>query len=139
MKSFSLLNPNITSSYFDIFKQTSAQKSHFDSSTPRVDVFETKKAYLINMELAGYGKRDVEISIKNSILSISSVKKEAEEKIKGDWLIRERCITQFSRSFTLPKNIDAGNVKTEFKNGLLSIIIPRHPTSKPRTTIMPAA
>jgi len=72
------------------------------------------------------------INLKERILTISSVKEEKKEEEKsGDWLIRERKTMSFSRSFSLPQDIDEQNVSAEFDKGVLTINIPRKPEPKP--------
>ena len=80
------------------------------------------------MDLPGFTEKDVELSLKDKVLSISSKKEEKkEEKHESEWLIRERKICSFSRKFTLPQDIDAEKVTAEFKNGVLTVDIPRRP------------
>ena len=100
---------------------------------------ETDDAYIMEMELPGYKDKDVEISLKDRILSISSKKEDSGEK-KADskenkapeYLIRERRMASFSRKFTLPADIDPEGVKAAFKDGILEICIPRRPENQPR-------
>ena len=102
-----------------------------------VDVKETKDAYLMDMDLPGLTEKDVEISLKDYLLSISSVKEakteKEEKKDDGEWLIKERSSMQFMRRFSLPNDIDADAVKANFANGVLSVIIPRKSESSVRT------
>ena len=102
-----------------------------NTAVPKVDVQEHKDAYLLTMELPGRTDADVDINVKDSVLTIASVKKaEKEEKQSGandeKWLVRERRMTQFSRSFTLPDDVDTQGISATFKNGLLDITLPRN-------------
>ena len=106
---------------------------------PKVDVRETKDAYLLDMDLPGCTDKDVQINLKDRILSISSVKEEKkEEKTEGEFLIKERRTSRFARSFTLPEDINGEKVKAEFKNGLLSVLIPRKPEAQSRSIAITA-
>ena len=108
------------------------------SATPRVDVKETDDAYIMEMELPGYKDKDVEISLKDRVLSISSKREESSEKKAesgekaSEYLIRERRMTSFSRKFTLPADINPDAVHAEFKDGILEINISRRPENQPR-------
>lgn len=103
------------------------------SFRPKVDVRETPDAYILDMDLPGVQDKDVEISLKDRVLSISSKKDvKKEEKKEGEWLIHERHAMSFSRRFTLPQDIDADNVSAEFKGGVLTIDIPRKPETQSR-------
>ena len=139
MNSLSLFN----SSFSDMFDALDRGMNFLVPATttaaPRVDVKETDDAYIMEMELPGYKDKDVEISLKDRILSISSRREESAEK-KADskdnkapeYLIRERRMTSFSRKFTLPADINPEAVKASFKDGILEIDIPRRPENQPR-------
>jgi len=93
---------------------------------PSVDVRETEKAFLLEAELPGYDEGDIEVRLDGNNLTIES-KKEAEkaEEKDSNYLVRERRISSFSRSFKLPENADAGAISASFKSGILSLEIPK--------------
>ncbi|MBR1714049.1 MAG: Hsp20/alpha crystallin family protein [Treponema sp.] len=115
---------------------------------PNVDVTETKDSYVLEMDLPGREEKDVAIELNDRVLTISSAEEkkaeteeqDAEKKDEGgseteekpQYLLRERCRSSFSRSFTLPKDIDETGVSANFKNGVLSITIPRKAEAQPR-------
>ena len=91
--------------------------------SPKVDVLQTKDSYILKMDLPGKTEEDVEITLKNDVLTIASAEEENEI-----WLIRERTAygsQKFRRTFTLPKDIDVSKVSANFKNGVLSVEIGR--------------
>ncbi|MCM1321366.1 MAG: Hsp20/alpha crystallin family protein [Bacteroides sp.] len=141
MNALSLFNPRFTSDLFDAldrnfpeYMSETARNRSITPALPNVDVRETKDAYLLDMDLPGLTDKDVEINLKDRVLNVSSRKKaETEDKKEGEWLIHERRSMQFSRHFTLPDDIDTENVAASFKNGVLSITIPRRSESKART------
>jgi len=136
MNALSLFTPRFTSDLFDAIDKNFGDFSPSLTSTgsPKVDVRETKDSYIMDMELPGFTEKDVEINIKDKVLSISSkVEEKKEEKKDGEWLIRERRELCFSRRFTLPNDIDEDKVSAGFKNGLLSVTIPRKPEAQART------
>lgn len=139
MNSLSLFNPTFSSDVFDALDRGLGFFTPLSTSTrelPRVDVRETRDSYIMDFELPGLTEKDVEISLKDRVLTISSVKEAVkEEKKKEDdvqYLIRERRDISFTRRFTLPEDINAENVNAEFKNGVLSITIGRRPESQPK-------
>ena len=104
---------------------------------PTVDIRETEKAYALDMELPGYEEKDIEISVDGSSLSVSSKQRE-EKKDAGDdnrktWLLRERRVRSFSRSFKLPENANPSEVSAEFKNGMLCMEIKKREEAMKRT------
>jgi HSP20 family protein len=111
---------------------------------PAVDVRETEKSYVMDMELPGYDEKDIEIHIDGSSLSIASkqeetrdAKDEGENKgsaeNQGTWILRERRVNSFSRSFKLPENANPEDVTAEFKNGILSMEIKKRAEAQKRT------
>lgn len=95
---------------------------------PCVDVIETKDTYEFSMELPGRCEKDVEISLKEDVLTIASIKAaEENKKTDGNYLIKERKFNEFKRTFSLPKDIDIEKVSACFKNGILSISIGKKP------------
>ena len=132
MNSLAFFNPRFTSDLFDVIDRNLGDLVPSQASTPvvtpRVDVRETADAYILDMDLPGFTEKDVEINLKDRVLSISSkLQEKQEEKKEGDWLIKERRSSCFSRRFTLPQDIDAEKVTAEFKHGVLSVDIPRKP------------
>ncbi|MDR1786726.1 MAG: Hsp20/alpha crystallin family protein [Spirochaetaceae bacterium] len=130
-------NPRFTSDIFDVIERNFSNyfdRSSEKSSVPKVDVRETPDAYILDMDLPGMTEKDVDVSFKDQVLSITAVKK--EEKAEKDpekghkWLIRERVYSSFSRHFTLPNDIDSGKIAAEFSNGVLAIRIPRKEETK---------
>lgn len=109
------------------------------SFVPDVDVLENKDNYTLSMDLPGLTQENVDISLKDNVLTVASVQNETHEvqenkenskeenENKPVYLIRERARRQFKRSFKLPRDINAQEVSATFKNGVLEINIPRKP------------
>ncbi len=106
----------------------------FDSRTPVVDVRETEKNYLIEAELPGITEKDLELSLKDSVLTIKAKHEEKkDEKSEDKYLLRERRSFSFTRTFTLPDDADADSVNAEFKNGVLTVDVAKKPERAPKT------
>lgn len=96
------------------------------TSVPAVNVEENDKEYVIDVAAPGLDKKDFKVSLDENVLTISSqLEKNSEEK-KDGYLRREFNYSTFSRSFTLPEDTDASQIKASHKNGVLSINIPKH-------------
>ena len=109
--------------------------ARYSQSLPSVDVRERKDAYVLDMDLPGLDEKDVELTLEKGNLTIASVKKEqAENKAaeKPEYLIRERKNLNFSRRFALPENVDTENVSAAFKNGVLTVTLPKKAEEKAR-------
>lgn len=93
--------------------------------SPKVDIVETDKEYLIKAELPEVDKEDVKVNIENGELRLSGERKQEKEE-KGKKFHRvERYHGSFMRSFSLPDNVDADNIKASFKDGMLNLSLPK--------------
>lgn len=100
---------------------------------PPVDITEDDKEYLVKAELPELKKEDVKVTVENSELTISGERKfEKEEKNKKYHRI-ERSYGSFVRSFTLPESVNGEKVKAEFKDGLLTVHLPKDEKTKSKT------
>ena len=100
---------------------------------PRVDIVETDKAFVIKMEIPEVDKKDVKISVEHGMLAVRGERKQEKEEEGKKFHRIERCYGSFCRSFTLPKNVDDGKIEAKFKDGMLTIELPKveQPKSKP--------
>ena len=105
---------------------------------PKVDVKEDSEAYTMEMDLPGRSEKDVDIELDNNTLTISSKQEEknemeeTEKEENGRWLIRERRVSSFKRSFTLPEDVNLEALNASFKNGILTVKLPRRALSQPK-------
>jgi HSP20 family protein len=99
---------------------------------PTVDISETDAEYLIKAELPEVKKEDVKLTVHDNVLTITGERKyEKEEKGKKYHRV-ERSYGSFVRSFTLPESVDEANVKAEYKDGVLSLHLPKTEKVKPK-------
>jgi len=100
---------------------------------PRVDIAETDKAYEIKAEIPEVNKDDVKVTVDSGVLTIRGERKQEKEE-KGKKFHRvERYYGIFTRSFTLPDNVDETKVKASFKDGMLNLQIPKTEKAKPKS------
>lgn len=106
----------------------------FDHSAgwPAVDVREDDDNYLVEVELPGLSEKDVEVKVENGVLTIASRKDESREEKDEGYIWKERRHYSFSRSFSLPDNVDVEKINANFKDGLLDIAVPKAPAAKPK-------
>lgn len=85
-------------------------------------------------EVAGYDEKDISVAVEKHVLTIASTKdlkkandeeKKEEKDEERTYLVREISRPSFSRSFTLPEDVDEENIKAETKNGMLKIVLPK--------------
>lgn len=102
---------------------------------PVADISETDTEYLIKAELPEVKKEDVKVTFEQGMLTISGERRQ-EQKQKNENEIRvESFYGSFSRSFSLPDNVDAKAIKAESKDGVLRVRIPKTTPSKPEQPI----
>ena len=99
---------------------------------PAVDVSEDDAKYCITVELPGASKDDVTVEHHDNMLTIRGEKKSEREEKKEQRRYVERTFGSFSRSFSLPADADADQVKATFENGVLTLAIPKTEADKPR-------
>ena len=100
---------------------------------PAVDVMETDEEFQIRAELPGVEKKDVKLSVENGVLLISG-HREQEKEEKGKRYHRiERAYGNFARSFTVPEAVDSEKVTADFKNGLLTVRLPKSEKARPKS------
>jgi len=100
---------------------------------PAVDITEDDKEYLVKAELPDLKKEEVKVTVEDGELTISGERKfEKEEKNKKYHRI-ERAYGSFVRSFTLPETVNGDKVNAEFKDGLLTVHLPKDQKAKPKS------
>ncbi|MDC7245559.1 MAG: Hsp20/alpha crystallin family protein [Sphaerochaetaceae bacterium] len=129
--------PSVLSRDFDdLFSNLWSNWGYPAVKSPAVDIWEDEKAYMISAELPGFSEKDVDVHVDKHVLRISSVceaeNEKKEEKESPKYLIRERYCSSFERSFTLPEGVDEENISGEFKNGVLTLTVPKLPEKQPK-------
>jgi HSP20 family protein len=100
--------------------------------SPPVDIQEREDAYLVEVELPGLTKDDVKITMENNILTIKGEKKSEQEEKRGSYHRTERVYGSFLRSFTLPSSVKSEKIEAHYKNGVLTITLPKVEEAKPK-------
>jgi HSP20 family protein len=99
---------------------------------PAVDIAEDDQKYVITAELAGTAKDDVHVEVHENVMTIRGEKRSEREEKKEQSRWVERSYGSFSRSFTLPANAAADRVNASFKDGVLTIELPKVEAAKPK-------
>ena len=105
------------------------------SFVPRVDIVEADKAFEIHVAVPGMNKEDFKLDLNDSLLTISGERKFTKEKKENSFHSIETQYGSFSRSFTLPENVDANNISAKYVNGILEITVPKDEKKTLKTTI----
>jgi HSP20 family protein len=98
---------------------------------PAMDLVETDDNLVLKADLPGLDKNDVEIEIKDGVLTISGERRTAHEGSSNGYHRVERAYGRFSRSLSLPQDVDADQVQADFDKGVLEVRIPKPAERKP--------
>jgi len=99
----------------------------FEGGYPRVDVGENAETFKVTAELPGVKVDDVKVTLAENLLTISGSKSEEKEEEGRDWTRKERLAGTFRRTIPLSGNVDPKKVEATFKDGVLTVVIARHP------------
>jgi len=99
---------------------------------PSVDIYDENDSIVLKAELPGVDKDNIEVDVKDSILTLKGERTLDNEVKEDNYYRRERSFGKFERSFTLPVHVDPDAIKAEYKDGLLKVEIPKPIENKPK-------
>lgn len=99
----------------------------------RVDIREDEHHILIKADIPGLEQKDINVNIGNGRLTLTGERKFEDEQHKEQYYRVERAYGRFSRSFQLPNTTDVNAIQAEYKNGVLTVTLPKRAEAKPRT------
>lgn len=108
------------------------------SKVPQINIREEEKSYIIDVASPGREKKDFDIKVQDGILTVKGSKKDSNETSNKRYHKREISYSSFQKSYELPDNIDQEKVSANYKDGILSIVIPKkeeQPSSSVRIDI----
>jgi len=118
--------PSINSLFDDFFTNTEKLDTNYNKhTTPAVNVKEDEKSFIIELAVPGIKKQDLNIELDNNKLSISNEKESSKLEEKEKYTRREFVYSKFQRTFNLPKNVDEKNIAGDYKDGILTVTIPK--------------
>ena len=124
-----IFRKNISTLFDDFFDPVPT--GFFDSDwIPAVDIEENDNGISVKAEIPGMNEKDIRVTIEKNMLTISGEKKEEREEKKNRRVVSERRYGTFSRSFQLPAGIKRDEIKADFKNGILTISMPKAESEK---------
>ena len=108
-----------------MFTHDSPRLSLAQSCMPAVDVTETETEFLLSADMPGLDKKDISVDIHDGVITIKGERAIDNEKTSDGYRIRERQLGSFNRSFRLPDNVNEDKVAAKFKNGVLTVTLPK--------------
>lgn len=123
--------------YNPFYEMERLEKAFFGDSTQPVmfktDISDSGDAYIVESDLPGINKEDIDINIGDGVLTVKAERKyESSDENAGKYLRRERAYGSFERSFNI-SDIDAENIDAEFKNGVLILTLPKKQPEAPKS------
>ena len=106
---------------------------------PAVDIFEEKDDVVIKAELPGMNKDDIDLRVENNVLTLTGQRKREKEVTEDGYFRSERAYGTFSRSFTLPTTVNVNKIAASYKDGVLSVNLPKAEEAKPKRIRIQAA
>ena len=92
---------------------------------PSVDIAERESEYVVKVELPGVSKDDVRITLEDALLTIRGEKKQEKESKEASYHRMERSYGSFQRSFTLPASVKADKIEASYRDGILTVTLPK--------------
>jgi len=100
--------------------------------TPGVDILESENDLVLKADVPGVDPKNIDISMENGTLTLKGERKFENSETHQGYHRIERSYGSFARSFALPDTVDVEKVKADFKNGVLTVTLPKKEVAKPR-------
>jgi HSP20 family protein len=100
---------------------------------PAVDIVETDTGYKVTAELPGVAESDIDVKFSDGTLTITGEKREEKEERKAEYFLSERRYGSFKRSFRVAEGIDADKIEAKFKDGVLTVTLPKTAEARKKT------
>lgn len=111
-------------SFFDRVLGMAPHSDTTSARSPALDVTESERAYTVQLEMPGVAKEDVKIAIDGRRVSVEARSQRSDEKKDGERVVyRERSVSSYARSFTLPQDIDQTESQAKLDNGVLTLTL----------------
>ena len=92
---------------------------------PNVDIRENDKEIIVEAELPGIDEKDIQVAVRDGVLSLKGEKKSERDEKKDTYHVIERSYGSFERSFALPDSADQDQIKADFNKGVLRVVVPK--------------
>jgi len=104
------------------------------SAMPAVNIREDEKNYFLDLAIPGIDKKDLKIDINEDVLTISSETKNETEESRDEYKRKEFSYSTFCRSFYIPENVEREQIEATYKDGILSVALPKQKEEKTKIT-----
>lgn len=121
---------------FDLFDDDFFRDDFFNAkgknnyNLMKTDIQEKDNSYLLEVDLPGYNKDDIKIDVTDGYLTINAKANHEEKEEKNNYVRRERFSGECTRSFFVGEDVEVDSIKASFKNGILSLEVPKEDPEK---------
>jgi len=122
---------------WDSFFQRKPTDGKEEEFLPALDLSETENELVVKCEIPGMERKDIDISLSDSTLTIKGEKKQEREEKKADYHLVERSYGSFTRSVQLPKEIRSDKISASYKNGILTVTLSKSEEAKKKEVKIP--
>jgi HSP20 family protein len=128
----STLQDQINRLFNETFFDRSSDEANLTPWAPAVDIYETEQNLVVKADLPDIKPEELDIRVENNILTIRGERKFAKSVNESNYLRVERAYGSFSRSFSLANTVNMEAIQAEYKNGVLTLSIPKREEAKPK-------
>jgi HSP20 family protein len=126
------LQEQVNRLFEDSLARSRSGQAELASWAPAVDIFETENELVVKADLPDVQEKDIDVRVENNTLTIRGERKFSNEVHEDNYLRVERAYGSFTRSFSLPNTVNTEAIRAEYRNGVLSVRMPKREESKPK-------
>ena len=130
-RGFTTLQDQVNRLFNESFR-THGEESALTTWAPAVDIYETPNELVVKADLPDVNEKDIDVRVENNLLTIRGERKVEKSVSEENFLRVERTYGAFSRSFSLPNTVNSEAIGADYKNGVLTVTLPKREESKPR-------
>ncbi len=131
-RNFPTLQDQMNRFFEDSFFRFPGEESSLATWAPAVDIYEEGDNLVLKADLPDINEKDLDLRIENNTLTLRGERKFEKKVQEENYLRVERRYGSFSRSFSLPNTVNTEAIKAEYKNGVLTVVLPKREESKPK-------
>jgi len=131
-RNLSTLQEQVNRLFEDNFTRGRSGQAELASWAPAVDIYETENELVVKADLPEVQDKEIDIRVENNMLTIRGERKFSNEVHEDNYLRVERAYGSFARSLSLPNTVNTEAIKAEYKNGVLTVQMPKREETKPK-------
>jgi len=132
LRGLNTLQEQVNRLFEDSVTRTRSGQAELASWAPAVDIFETENELVVKADLPDVQEKDIDVRVENNTLTIRGERKFNNEVHEDNYLRVERAYGTFTRSFSLPNTVNTEGIQAEYRNGVLSVRLPKREETKPK-------